>query len=500
MAGGPSSTSLLEGCDERCDELRINQKFAKSFQTREEKRLLAKEIALGIELPDDDSSDHTSEDEEAKELTPELNLKIVRTINAIRGKDSQVYEPDKVFFEDNKLPVEKRTNETRATFKDVARRQIQEAAQNGEWRENNEELPSMLAYDEEQRELREELMKAGDDQDFALTRKQQVSHPEEPDRELHAELEKLKASGDKADNYLAEMTAKRAWREQSSSGVVWFEDDDMDGADEKFEAEYNFRFENEASSEIATYRRDVVGSLRRKDERRILKRASKKKRLEIARQEKLADLRRLRKLKAKIQAEQLATIAKESGMDFELEMLESDFDPTTYDNDMAAKFSDDWYAQRQEAKPRFDDGDHLLEEAPLKVNKASVFKYCQVEPNDFGLSTEEILETDDADLKQLVPIKRIAPYRDTEFKVDARKRRKWRQQLSNKVNRELAPPPAAAVQPTAKQSTNRQRLRIKSAFGGSRSDVAEGKKIGDGKLAASSTRISRGRLKSYGLA
>ncbi|XP_052156122.1 uncharacterized protein LOC127773921 [Oryza glaberrima] len=44
------------------------------------------------------------------------------------------------------------------------------------------------------------------------------------------------------------------------------------------------------------------------------------------------------------------------------------------------------------------------------------FKYKQVKPNSFGLSTYEILASDDKDLNQYVSMKKIAPYREAEWK------------------------------------------------------------------------------------
>eukprot|EP00956_Cyclotella_meneghiniana_P025922 scaffold55096_cov17-Cyclotella_meneghiniana.AAC.1 len=40
------------------------------------------------------------------------------------------------------------------------------------------------------------------------------------------------------------------------------------------------------------------------------------------------------------------------------------------------------------------------------------FKYRSVEPNNYGLSTKEILTANDSALKQFVSLKKMAPYRD----------------------------------------------------------------------------------------
>ena len=51
---------------------------------------------------------------------------------------------------------------------------------------------------------------------------------------------------------------------------------------------------------------------------------------------------------------------------------------------------------------------------------------------DFGLTVDEILETPDAELQQLVSIKRIAPYRDREYVVSSNRRKKWRRDQAEK--------------------------------------------------------------------
>uniref|UniRef100_A0A0A9ESG8 Kri1-like C-terminal domain-containing protein n=1 Tax=Arundo donax TaxID=35708 RepID=A0A0A9ESG8_ARUDO len=50
------------------------------------------------------------------------------------------------------------------------------------------------------------------------------------------------------------------------------------------------------------------------------------------------------------------------------------------------------------------------------------FKYKKVQPNSFGLSIQEILEADDKDLNQYVSMKKLAPYRESEWKVTHHKK------------------------------------------------------------------------------
>lgn len=51
------------------------------------------------------------------------------------------------------------------------------------------------------------------------------------------------------------------------------------------------------------------------------------------------------------------------------------------------------------------------------------FKYAKVEPNGFGLKTKQILALGDKDLNQYVSLKKIAPYREEQWKLDKSKKR-----------------------------------------------------------------------------
>ncbi|XP_065874063.1 uncharacterized protein [Euphorbia lathyris] len=55
------------------------------------------------------------------------------------------------------------------------------------------------------------------------------------------------------------------------------------------------------------------------------------------------------------------------------------------------------------------------------------FKYAKVTPNRFGLKTEEVLILDDKDLNQYVPVKKIAAYRESEWKVPNNKKKEYKE-------------------------------------------------------------------------
>lgn len=62
------------------------------------------------------------------------------------------------------------------------------------------------------------------------------------------------------------------------------------------------------------------------------------------------------------------------------------------------------------------------------------FKYREVEANNYGLSTHEILLARDSTLKQFVSLKKMVPYREEEeYHVTSRKRRKFREMLQQDV-------------------------------------------------------------------
>jgi len=151
-----------------------------------------------------------------------------------------------------------------------------------------------------------------------------------------------------------------------------------------------------------------------------------------------------------------------------------DEDGGLYDNleedDMAGETceegeeEEEWPDEYEEANYEEEDEKHLPEESELERKlKAKVedelykldyedivagmptrFKYRQVEPNSYGLSTEEILFARDSTLKQFVSLKKMAPYVEQEHFVGSKKRRRFRDMLKHDLEEELGNIPVAS--------------------------------------------------------
>jgi protein KRI1 len=81
------------------------------------------------------------------------------------------------------------------------------------------------------------------------------------------------------------------------------------------------------------------------------------------------------------------------------------------------------------------------------------FKYRKVEPNNYGLSAREVLMARDTSLKELVSLKKMAPYNEEgEYHVGSKKRRRFRETLKQDLDEQEELEKAAA----AKEATEEQ--------------------------------------------
>ncbi|RLN56098.1 hypothetical protein BBJ29_006718 [Phytophthora kernoviae] len=91
--------------------------------------------------------------------------------------------------------------------------------------------------------------------------------------------------------------------------------------------------------------------------------------------------------------------------------------------------------QMQREKQTYLDDLYSLDYEDLIGDIKCRFKYRQVQNNDFGLTVDEIMAADDKELKQLVSLKRMAPYADAEYNID-RKRLKHFKKSVREAQRE----------------------------------------------------------------
>jgi protein KRI1 len=81
---------------------------------------------------------------------------------------------------------------------------------------------------------------------------------------------------------------------------------------------------------------------------------------------------------------------------------------------------------------------YKLDYEDIVAGQPTRFKYRKVEANDYGLTTEEILFARDTTLRQFVSLKQLAPYNEQEFRVNSRKRRKFRDLLKQDLEEQAA--------------------------------------------------------------
>ncbi|KAF5829462.1 hypothetical protein DUNSADRAFT_16043 [Dunaliella salina] len=152
---------------------------------------------------------------------------------------------------------------------------------------------------------------------------------------------------------------------------------------DRFEAAYNFRFEEPGTAKIASHPRVIEGTVRKEDDRRKRQREAKKQRKEAEMAQHAEEIKRLKNLKKKEIEEKLALIhkvagakkaaqeaeeeeeeaaaaeadrkkakkkgkKKEPGFKLDPSLLENDFDPEAWDRQMAEAFNDEYYAEEDE--------------------------------------------------------------------------------------------------------------------------------------------------------
>ena len=251
-------------------KISINKRFAKDFQLRKQREDLRNNpIALSDE--DGDASTSSDEDEDGELLTTKLDTDIFKTINALRSKDSRIYDPNVKFFpsddekesEDDSDGREKegRTKKQKPKrYKDVIREQALEIIEKEEEGideddddddEDHTELGKLrrLAYDKEQENIRKSFLQStrgfdvddshdidkeeGED-DLLVVKKKDPKELEREEQELAAEIKRIEStlSKDKGKDYVdpkGEIDDGSKFLLQFFKNRAWIDKDHMDG-------------------------------------------------------------------------------------------------------------------------------------------------------------------------------------------------------------------------------------------------------------------------------
>ncbi|XP_070381213.1 protein KRI1 homolog isoform X1 [Dermacentor albipictus] len=411
--------ALFRGSDSDSDdvgELKLNESYAKNYNRWREKEELQKlKDKYGEDVTlDCSSSSSESEDEDAEELTPALEKKFLETLSALKSKDPKIYDKDTVFFEpkgdaDKGEPSKEKQKKEKPMFlKDYERKLIVEkqgvlsdeegAAGHADSAAQHKQGQFATAAEEEQlkRSFKAALADFDDEDEGSLlqTAKRskaiQAEAEEEYKKWLKGEVDKIhqrkdaeklgylhdywnSSNLDKAEDFLRDYILNKRYLERSSLLAAKLNDEEDLSADEAtlqeqemFEHKFNYRFEEPDSEFIKKYPRTMQDSMRRKDDRRKVKRQEVKERKLQEKEQKKEEINRLKALKKKEILEKLQKLKEVTGNDqlgFADADIEGDFDPQEYDRRMNTIFNSEYYEQdAEELKPE----DPLDEELGLE--------------------------------------------------------------------------------------------------------------------------------------
>lgn len=389
-------------------ELKLNEDYAKNYNKWREKEELQKlkDKYGDAAMLDSSSSSSESEDEDAEELTADVEKKFLETLSALKGKDPKIYSKDTVFFDD--------VNDAAATakgkaqgkkekpmfLKDYERKVILEKrgvlSDDDDEEESAANLKSskhrgQFATAEEEEQLKRSFKAAladedsdADDGDSLLKTAHKSSEKKaENDQEyvswLKGEVDRLKQKKDaeklgylrsywnsdsleKSEEFLRDYILNKRYLEKNNRAPACLQDEEDLSEDEAileqqetFEHKFNYRFEEPDAEFIKKYPRTVQDSMRRKDDRRKVKRQETRERKQEEKELKKEEIKRLKALKRKEIMDRLERLKEITGNDevgFTDNDIDGDFDPQEYDRRMNEIFKKDYYEQAcEEQKP-----------------------------------------------------------------------------------------------------------------------------------------------------
>ena len=312
------------------------------------------------------------------------------------------------------------------------------------------------------------VFKAPDDEQDLFTVVEHQDDPASYSEFIDKELGPILKSDEPSEKFLNNFVLNRGWKFDSSDKIDYDEiiedDEQFEQQEEEYEIKHNFRFEEPDSQYLIGHSRDIIQGVRRKDEKRKIARQLVNERKESEKLKKREELKRLKNLKRKEIERKLQEIRKNAGdetLNFDLD-LDEEFDPNKWDEKMGNVFNNEYYDRyevkkdgKKPKKPKFkteipemDDNESTMDKEKERLQKYTDeyfqldyedliqdlpvrFKYAQVEPNDYSLKLEEILQAEDEQLNELISLKKLAPFRNP--KVKERDEAKWKKVAKSKL-------------------------------------------------------------------
>lgn len=380
----------------------VNKEYASRHahnKKREELHRLQEKYGADYDPDASGSSSSDTEDEDAEALTRTVEKDFFSTLAKLKSNHPSIRDPKKTFFAEptsdddgeSNIAGTKRDKKAKPfNLRDHERMRLETKGElafvsddEGEEAELAGKSKS-LAFDAEQRKLRQSLVKSlhgaaeadegsaedGEADDFFRVRGKTSEEQEAEDadyakwlrdegaldQEEAQELEPLRRfwtdpNLSEADRFLRDYITNRKWRsdEPSARAVPRYDevigtggpaqaidlDEDEEHVEqmEEFEQGYNFRFQEEGATEIEWFPRDIEGSLRKKKNKRQearLRASERREEEKVTKSEEIKRLKNLKKEEILNKLKQLQDLSGHAAGGLEAIDLEGEFDPEEY--------------------------------------------------------------------------------------------------------------------------------------------------------------------------
>ncbi|ORX59286.1 Krr1-domain-containing protein [Piromyces finnis] len=399
--------------------LTINEKFADKYEKRkqneeltrlkekygnldekklqsavERKKQYSKDINDASIFDSDDESTSEEEDEYGELITPEVDAQIMKTILKVKAHDKDIYDSEKKFFSEQEMEKarqlwkekqEKQKAEKPMHLKDYHRKVLLGEIKDDEEGEEKKEKTFVEEQNDLKKDFINEANNVDDDMDSFFTLKKKTKEEEAQEEEDYKTflLENMADADnpnalqewktykdnpnvDKNEAFLMDYILNRGWIEKDKkknpfsldTEEISDDEEEVDKAD-RFESQYNFRFEEEGGTQLITHSRNIEDSMRRKNNSRKQKRENvKQRKLEEKnrREEELKRLKNLKKQEIINKLKQIQEITGNKNVGFDDIDLDGDFNQEEYDKKMENIFNDEYYNDEDaNIKPEFAD-------------------------------------------------------------------------------------------------------------------------------------------------